>query len=529
MSNPYDTPAHSTSEWQIAPDATVDAASATSIADGNDAAADRGGRRRFRPAKLAATVLALSLVVFGGAALFSSNNTASALAGHPEKLRNGCTWDSSGNYVQNCKVWSKANNKWITVQIRASNGSDQSIYLLDGMRAREDRSGWTTDVQAAKVYDGSTDTTLVMPVGGASSFYTDWDGGAGDKNVTIKQETFLTSELPDYLASEFGVSKSNNAIVGLSMSGGPAVTLAEKHPDQFKVVQSMSGYYQTDNLLGAAGVFGSQTMVSNYTNGILNMWGLPGSQRWTENDPSKNVDKLKQNGQTLIISSGNGFPSPAELAKMKPEDQFSAIALEVLSAVSTVLMQLQAAQSGANVVVLPNYGVHNWANWGRALRDGKPELLNALRNTPPVTARTQVVSASGSPNPNAAAKVSAAVKLAALESPAASARLAETVAQSAAASASSSESAASESAAGSSQAGSSEASSSQASSSAPSSSSPAESGTRVDAQVPAPNSVAPTSESASEVPDTGVTTSTPEPPSISTYSSASTTTTTAGR
>ncbi|WP_431309299.1 alpha/beta hydrolase [Gordonia sesuvii] len=389
--------------WQVVPDT-----------DDTPTPARRGTRRRLAGI---AVVTVLSLALFGLASVVSGGNQASAMAGHPEKLREGCTWDSSGNYVQNCKVWSESQGKFVTVQIRASNGSDQGVYLLDGMRAQEDRSAWTKDVQAAKVYDGSTDTTLVMPVGGASSFYTDWDGGAGGQNTVIKQETFLTEELPDYLAENFGVSKNNNAIIGLSMSGGPAVTLAERHPDQFKVVQAMSGYYQIDNPIGALGVFASQTIVSNYTNGIVNMWGQPGSQRWTDNDPSKNVGKLAENGQVLIISSGNGFLTNTEMAHLSEQDQITSMALEILSAVSTVLMQLQAAQTGASVISLPNYGGHTWENWDRGLADGKDHVLAALRNNPPVTAKVQVVDAAGSPDPEGTTKATQAALAAAKSTP----------------------------------------------------------------------------------------------------------------
>lgn len=392
-------------------------------------------------------VAILTLGLFGASSLLNSSNTASALRGHPEILRPGCTWDSSGYYVQNCKVWSESQKREVIVQIRASSGSDSGVYLLDGMRASETRSAWTTDVQAARVYDAKADTTLVMPVGGASSFYTDWDGGAGDKNTVIKQETFLTSELPAYLEREFGVARNNNAIVGLSMSGGPAVTLAERHPEQFKVVQAMSGYYQTDNPIGALGVFATQSLVSNYVSGIVNMWGAPGGTRWTDNDPSKNVGKLAENGQVLIISSGNGFLTPTELAKLAPQDQISAIALEILSAVSTVLMQLQAKQSGASVISLPNYGGHTWENWGRALGDGKGHVLETLRNNPPVTAKTTVVSASGSPDPEGPAKVTMAVKNAAAASPALDASVLAALESTDASSASSETPASSESAA----------------------------------------------------------------------------------
>jgi hypothetical protein len=76
-------------------------------------------------------------------------------------------------------------------------------------------------------------------------------------------------------------------------------------------------------------------------------------------------------------------------------------------------MQMQATQSGANVVVLPNYGGHTWENWGRGLRDGREEVTEALRGTPPVTAKTQVVNASGTPVPEGATKVTEAALMAA--------------------------------------------------------------------------------------------------------------------
>ncbi len=60
-------------------------------------------------------------------------------------------------------------------------------------------------------------------------------------------ETFLSTELPAYLADDFSVEPGGNAIVGLSMSGGPALTIALDHPEIFTVAQSLSGFYQTNN------------------------------------------------------------------------------------------------------------------------------------------------------------------------------------------------------------------------------------------------------------------------------------------
>ena len=55
-----------------------------------------------------------------------------------------------------------------------------------------------------------------MPVGGQSSFYTDWYQPACGNNgcQTYKWETFLTAELPQWLSAEKGVSTNGNAAVG---------------------------------------------------------------------------------------------------------------------------------------------------------------------------------------------------------------------------------------------------------------------------------------------------------------------------
>ena len=74
--------------------------------------------------------------------------------------------------------------------------------------------------------------SVIMPVGGQSSFYTDWYQPAcgNDGCQTYKWETFLTAELPQWLSAEKGVSTTGNAAVGLSMSGNSAMILAVYHP-----------------------------------------------------------------------------------------------------------------------------------------------------------------------------------------------------------------------------------------------------------------------------------------------------------
>ena len=85
---------------------------------------------------------------------------------------------------------------------------------------------------------------MVMPVGGQSSFYSDWYKPACGKAgcSTYKWETFLTRSCPRYLAANKGVDSSRNAAVGLSMAGSAALTLAIYHPNQFQYAASLSGF-----------------------------------------------------------------------------------------------------------------------------------------------------------------------------------------------------------------------------------------------------------------------------------------------
>src|SRR6476620_9155452 len=55
----------------------------------------------------------------------------------------------------------------------SSPSGTKAVYLLDGMRAQDDYSGWDINTPAFEWFYQSGIST-VMPVGGQSSFYTDW-------------------------------------------------------------------------------------------------------------------------------------------------------------------------------------------------------------------------------------------------------------------------------------------------------------------------------------------------------------------
>lgn len=259
----------------------------------------------------------------------------------------------------------------ITVEFQK--GGAPAVYLLDGLRARDDRSGWDINTNAFDQYAGSG-ISVVMPVGGRSSFYTDWYGPATNNDgppQTYKWETFLTSELPGYLASK-GVRRTRNAIVGISMSGSSALILAAYHPQQFSYAASLSAYLtpssgQGPMLIGLAmgneGGFKPQEM-----------WGPDGGPGWQRNDPTVQVGRLVANNTRLWIYSGNGTPS--EIGEGSLPGQV--IEQTVLNS-NVAFKNAYEAAGGHNATFnIDQNGVHSWGYWGAQLSAMKPDMQNSL-------------------------------------------------------------------------------------------------------------------------------------------------------
>ena len=74
--------------------------------------------------------------------------------------------------VEYLMVPSPSMGRDIKVQFQKGTGS-HAVYLLDGLRARDDFNGWDLETQAFEWFF-DTPLSVVMPVGGQSSFYSDW-------------------------------------------------------------------------------------------------------------------------------------------------------------------------------------------------------------------------------------------------------------------------------------------------------------------------------------------------------------------
>ncbi|MBS9532730.1 esterase family protein [Mycobacterium sp. M1] len=274
--------------------------------------------------------------------------------------------------VEYLEVPSAGMGRDIKVQFQSGGSGSPGLYLLDGMRAQDDYNGWDINTPAFEWYYQSG-ISVVMPVGGQSSFYSDWYKPACGKAgcSTYKWETFITSELPAFLASEYGVSRSSNAAVGLSMAGSSALTLAIYHPNMFTYAGSLSGYINPSAgqswiglAMGDAGGYKKE-----------DMWGPDSDPAWQRNDPTVNVDKLVANNTRLWVYCGNGHPN--ELGG----DNIPATFLEgnFMIGQNKKFQELYIAAGGHNAVFnFPDYGTHSWEYWGQQLQAMKPDLQSHL-------------------------------------------------------------------------------------------------------------------------------------------------------
>jgi diacylglycerol O-acyltransferase / trehalose O-mycolyltransferase len=276
--------------------------------------------------------------------------------------------------VEYLMVPSASMGRDIKVQFQSGGANSPALYLLDGLRAQDDFNGWDINTQAFEWYLDSG-LSVVMPVGGQSSFYSNWYKPACGKSgcLTYNWETFLTQELPAYLASEKNVKSTGSAAVGLSMAGGSALILAAHHPSQFVYAGSMSGFLNPSEgwwpflinvSMGDAGGYKSD-----------DMWGPAETDpAWKYNDAMVQIPNLVANNTRIWVYCGNGQPS--DLGGNNLPAKF----LEGLTIrTNRTFQDNYIAAGGKNGVFnFPDNGTHDWPYWGSQLQAMKPDLQRVL-------------------------------------------------------------------------------------------------------------------------------------------------------
>ncbi|AKC39782.1 antigen 85-B [Mycolicibacterium phlei] len=316
----------------------------------------RGATIRFvRAAAVGAVVLPALVGIAGGSAMANA-------------------FSRPGLPVEYLEVPSASMGRDIKVQFQG--GGPKAVYLLDGQRAREDFSGWDIETTAFEDYYQSG-ISMVMPVGGQSSNYTDWYRPAKGKDGvwTYKWETFLTGELPQWLAANRGVSATGNAIVGLSMAGPSALTLSIYHPQQFIYAGALSAplhpsanKWQISISMSDAGGFSSE-----------DMWGPESDPAWVRNDPYLNIDKLIANNTRLWIYCGNAQATDLDKDRNGFENLAGGVIEGQVIDANKQFADAYAAAGGKNAhFSFPDGGIHNWTYWGQQLRAMKTDLVGYL-------------------------------------------------------------------------------------------------------------------------------------------------------
>ncbi|MDT5124604.1 MAG: diacylglycerol O-acyltransferase / trehalose O-mycolyltransferase [Mycobacterium sp.] len=287
--------------------------------------------------------------------------------------------------VEYLDVYSTAMGRNVHVQFQpgaapaaTSNVSgSKAVYLLDGLRAQDDFNGWDINTAAFEWFFESG-VSVVMPVGGQSSFYTDWYSPSSFNNqpYTYKWETFLTNELPQWLAANKQISTTGNGVVGLSMAGGAALILSAYHPAQFSYAASLSGFLNPSTLFMKQAIRVAMLDAGGYN--VDDMWGPPWDPAWTRNDPVQQVDRIVGNGTRLWIYCAPGG-GPAD-ENVDPGQSFNADSLESLAIGSNTRFQERYASAGGTNATFqfPPAGNHSWAYWGTQLQALKPDLIATL-------------------------------------------------------------------------------------------------------------------------------------------------------
>ncbi len=247
-----------------------------------------------------------------------------------------------------------------------------ALYMLDGLRARDDESGWTIETDAANFY-ADKNVNVILPVGGQSSFYSDWL--APDNGKFYQLETFLTKELPPVLSQMR--TTDTRGVIGLSMGGTSAMFLTARNPGFFKFVGSFSGYLSTTSLGMPQALQYAMQDAGGYN--ISKMWGAPSNPLWAAHDPYVQADKLK--GTSIYISSGSGMTGPYDQPSGIPgvSTNYAGMGLEILSRLTSQSFATKLNKLGipAQVNYRPS-GTHSWPYWQFEMHQAWPQVASAL-------------------------------------------------------------------------------------------------------------------------------------------------------
>jgi S-formylglutathione hydrolase FrmB len=243
-------------------------------------------------------------------------------------------------------------------------GGPHMAVLLDAFNAGPQTSNWVTLGSAFSTLGGQG-ISVAAPASGAWSLYTNWE-----QDGSRQWETFLSQELPDWLAANRGLAPGGHGIIGAAQGGTGAMMMATFHPDRYRYAGSLSGFLTPSNT----------TMNGAITEGlqrfggvdIRNMWGLPQLGRWKWHDPDVHIQLLADNNTRLWVYS------PATLTCVDPAAMIGYC--DQAQGSARAFYQHYRAVGGRNGHFdFTADGQHGWGSWGPQLAALAGELVTTIR------------------------------------------------------------------------------------------------------------------------------------------------------
>jgi S-formylglutathione hydrolase FrmB len=238
------------------------------------------------------------------------------------------------------------------ISVAFQGGGPHAVVLLDAFNAAPDVSNWVTAGTAMDTFAGKG-VSVVAPACGAFSFYTNWE-----QDGSKQWETFLASELPNWLAANKGLAPSGHAIVGASQGGAAALTLAAFYPGTYRYAGSMSGFMNPSSTSMNGAMHDGMMRFGGADTNL--MWGPAQFGRWKWHDPYVHAQLFTNNNTRLWVFSPSNLTCADPAAMIGYCDQAQGSSRSFYS---------QYRQTGGNNghFDFPAGGQHDWATWSQQL------------------------------------------------------------------------------------------------------------------------------------------------------------------
>ncbi|WP_428847685.1 alpha/beta hydrolase [Nocardia tengchongensis] len=255
------------------------------------------------------------------------------------------------------------------------------LYLLNGAGGGQDTATWKRNTDATQFFMDKN-VNVVMPIGGAFTYYTDWRS-ADPKLGQPMWKTFLTEELPPLVDAALDTD-GTHAIAGMSMSGTSVLQLAIAAPGLYRAVAAYSGCAQISDPVGQKF---ANLVISIGGGNPVNMYGPLDDPEWAANDPYVHAEALR--GMEIYVSNGSGLPGKhdnvADTRSLGPADgglPQQILVGGILEAASDwCARNLKARLREMSIPAtfdITQAGTHSWGYWQDALRSSWPVLAKGM-------------------------------------------------------------------------------------------------------------------------------------------------------